>query len=182
MNYYFKVINKFEYLFSLFFKYISFHKFIFIFYGKNWLTVKIGRNFTCLGKYRINISNNFEIGDNVRIQAEEMNFGENVYFGHNNYLFGKIKIGNDFMSGPNVSIMGGNHGYKDTKISMIYQKSSSDGVIIENDVWIGANATILDGVKIASHCIIGAGSVLTKDTQEWGIYVGNPAKMVKKRL
>ena len=65
-----------------------------------------------LGKHRIDIGNNLEIGDNVRIQAEEIQFGNNVYIGHNNYIFGKVSIGDDFMSGPNVSIMGGNHGYK----------------------------------------------------------------------
>lgn len=182
MIYYFKIINKMEWIVLLFFKYISLHKLLFLFNGKNWLTAKIGKNFTCLNRYLISINSSLEIGDNVRIQAEEINLGKNVYIGHNNYLYGRITIGNDFMSGPNVSIMGGNHGYYDTNISMVHQKCSSIGIVIENDVWIGANSVILDGVKIASHCIIGAGSVVIKDTEEWCVYVGNPARKVKKRI
>ena len=182
MKYYYKLIYKLEAIVTLFIKYISLQKLLFLLYGKNWFAVKIGKNFTCLGKYKIDIKNNLDIGDNVRIQAENINFGNNIYIGHNNYLFGKISIDNNFMSGPNVSIMGGNHMYSDINTPMIFQKSTSEGINIGSDVWIGANSIILDGVNIASHCIIAGGSVLTKDTKKWGIYGGNPAKIIGNRL
>jgi len=121
-------------------------------------------------------------GDNVRLQAEEIIIGKNSYIGHNNYLFSKVKIGDYFMSGPNVGFMGGNNGCTDVIEPMIFQKCTSIGIEIGNDVWIGTGTVILDGVKIASHSIIGAGSIVTKSLlEEWGIYVGNPAKIIGKR-
>lgn len=53
---------------------------------------------------------------------------------------------------------------------------------IGNDVWIGDNTTILEGVTIGDGCVIGAGSVVTKDCEPYGIYAGNPAKLIKYRF
>ncbi|ERJ32739.1 CatB-related O-acetyltransferase [Campylobacter concisus] len=52
---------------------------------------------------------------------------------------------------------------------------------IGNDVWIGANSVILKGVNVADGAIVGAGAVVTKDVPEYGIVVGNPAKLLKFR-
>ena len=52
-------------------------------------------------------------------------------------------------------------------------------IIVEDGVWIGANALILPGVTIKKGCVIGAGAVVTKDCEENGLYVGCPAKRVK---
>ena len=55
-------------------------------------------------------------------------------------------------------------------------------VIIEDDVWIGANVTILGGVTIGRGAIIGAGSVVIKNVAPYCIYAGNPARMIKVRF
>lgn len=52
-------------------------------------------------------------------------------------------------------------------------------IIIGNNVWIGANVTVLPGVTIGNNCTIGAGSVVTKDIPENTIAVGNPCKVIK---
>lgn len=52
---------------------------------------------------------------------------------------------------------------------------------IGNDVWIGANATILKGVTIGNGAVIGAGTVVVKDIPEYGVVVGNPGRVVKYR-
>jgi len=54
-------------------------------------------------------------------------------------------------------------------------------VFICNDVWCGARAIILPGVRVADGTIIGAGSVVTKDTQPYSVIAGNPAKIIKYR-
>ncbi|MAX27191.1 MAG: hypothetical protein CMJ19_22065 [Phycisphaeraceae bacterium] len=54
-------------------------------------------------------------------------------------------------------------------------------ITLEQDIWIGANATILANTRIAQGCVIGANAVLTKDTQPRGVYMGVPAKRVKDR-
>ena len=68
---------------------------------------------------------------------------------------------------------------------MFFQDKNEDDydgtIIIENDVWIGANVIILPNVKIGEGCIVGAGSVVTKDLSKFSIYAGNPCKFLKKR-
>jgi acetyltransferase-like isoleucine patch superfamily enzyme len=55
-------------------------------------------------------------------------------------------------------------------------------IIIENDVWIGANVTILDNVRISSGAIIAAGAIITKDVPPYSIVGGNPGKIIKYRF
>lgn len=55
-------------------------------------------------------------------------------------------------------------------------------IVIENDVWIGANAIILDGVTIGNGAVIGANSVITSDVEPYAIVVGSPGKIVKHRF
>lgn len=59
--------------------------------------------------------------------------------------------------------------------------SKEHPVLIEDDVWIGANVIILPGVKISKGSIIGAGSVVTKNVPEYAIVGGNPARVIKYR-
>ena len=52
---------------------------------------------------------------------------------------------------------------------------------IGDDVWIGTNVIILPGVNVGSHCIIGAGAIVTKDVPDYAIVGGNPAKIIRMR-
>ena len=58
--------------------------------------------------------------------------------------------------------------------------SMSDEIKVGDGTWIGANALILPGIHIGSGCIIGAGSVVTKDCIDNGVYAGNPAMLIRK--
>jgi virginiamycin A acetyltransferase len=60
--------------------------------------------------------------------------------------------------------------------------SCKGDIIIENDVWIGANSTIMSGIKIGNGAIVAAGSTVTKDVPPYAIVAGNPAKVVKYRF
>jgi acetyltransferase-like isoleucine patch superfamily enzyme len=60
--------------------------------------------------------------------------------------------------------------------------SCKGDIIVENDVWIGAKATIMSGVKIGNGSVVGSGSVVTKDVPPYAIVVGNPAVVVKYRF
>jgi serine acetyltransferase len=60
--------------------------------------------------------------------------------------------------------------------------SCKGDIIIENDVWVGAKATIMSGVKISNGVVVAAGSVVTKDVPPYAIVAGNPAKIVKFRF
>jgi len=115
--------------------------------------------------------------------------GSHIYIGEGanfNASIAKIIIKDKVMFGPNVTIRGGNHNTSILGEFMIdvKEKRPEDDmdVIIEKDVWIGANATILKGVRVKKGCIIAAGSVVNKDTEEYSIYGGVPAKLIKKRF
>jgi acetyltransferase-like isoleucine patch superfamily enzyme len=60
--------------------------------------------------------------------------------------------------------------------------ASKGDIIIGNDVWIGYHATILSGVTIGDGAVVGAGAVVTKDIPPYGIAVGNPARLIRKRF
>lgn len=112
---------------------------------------------------------------------KEMNIGKDV--GINSYCFlqGNIKIGNHVMIAPHVSIFAGMHGFNRKDIPMKHQGYKSKGIVIGDDVWVGANSVILDGVNIGSGAIIAAGSVVTESVEAYSIVGGNPAKFIRKR-
>ena len=94
---------------------------------------------------------------------------------------GGITIGNYVMIGPNVCISSSNHKHKDTDIPMALQGHQTEPVKIGNDVWIGANATILAGAKIGDGAVIAAGAVVVKDVKPYSIVGGVPASLIDKR-
>jgi len=54
-------------------------------------------------------------------------------------------------------------------------------IVIENDVYVGANSTLMPNITVGEGAIIGAGSFVNKDVERWGIYVGSPARKIGKR-
>lgn len=131
------------------------------------------------------------VGKNVKISPktklywpENMNFGNNVFIEEGAHLSCRsgLEIGNYVMIGPNITIIGGDHKFDDTSTEMWHHHKGNDQKItIEDDVWIGANVTLLKNAYISKGCVIGACSVVTKRTEPYGIYVGNPAKLIKHR-
>ncbi len=119
---------------------------------------------------------NGEIGDGLSIGSYS-SIGVESYIG----CSGQIIIGNYVMIGPKITIIAENHKHDRKDIPMLLQGVIRKGVTIEDDVWIGANVTILDGIKIGKGSIIGAGSIVTKDIPQYVIAVGCPARVIKSR-
>lgn len=94
---------------------------------------------------------------------------------------GKIKIGDDVRIATGAQILGFNHGFQDLTKPIHEQPITRTGIVIGDDVWVGANAVVLDGVKIGSHAIIGAGAIVTKNIPSWSVAVGNPASVIRSR-
>ena len=92
-----------------------------------------------------------------------------------------IVIGKNCLIAGSVSVHDNNHNFMNTDIPIVEQGFRFTPVIIGDDVWIGTRSIILPGVKIGSHSIIGAGSIVTKDVPEWAIVAGNPAKLIRYR-
>lgn len=153
----------------------------------------IGDNVTieCLGKTGIRFGSNVNIPDGCFIRCTGviselgigLEIGNNTGLGHNIFINsqGGVKIGDDVIIGPNVCILAENHVFDDSEDLIRLQGVSRIGIKIENNVWIGANVTILDGVEIGTGCVIGAGSVVTKSLPSYSIAVGNPCRVLKSR-
>lgn len=129
-------------------------------------------------------------GENVTLgRRSEISGAGNIYIGHNVYLGpgatllttrAKIRIGNYVMSGPNLTVVTGDHrtDIVDRPMMELTDKDklpdNDQDVVIGNDVWMGSGVTILKGVHISDHCVIAAGAVVTKDVEpEFSIWGGS---------
>jgi acetyltransferase-like isoleucine patch superfamily enzyme len=97
------------------------------------------------------------------------------------YGEGGLEIGDNVRIAAHTVIIPGNHQFDRLDIPISEQGLTCQGIVIEDDVWIGAGVRILDGVRIARGCVIGAGSVVTRSTEPYGVYVGSPARLLKTR-
>lgn len=94
---------------------------------------------------------------------------------------GGITIGNYVIIGPNVTISSGKHLIDGRFPPICSRPSALMPVVIEDDVWIGAGAVILPGVTLKKGTVIGANSVVTKDTEEYSVVAGAPASKIRFR-
>ncbi|MFH0846039.1 MAG: acyltransferase [Patescibacteria group bacterium] len=159
-------------LYGLFFYFLNKNKF-----EKIELPITLFNNTFIRNKNKIKFGKNITIYHNCFISPIELTVGDNCDLGVNNFICGKVKIGNNVSIGPNVNIPGANHNIKTTE-SIKTSGNEMKGTIIKDEVWIGGNSSILDGVTIEKGAVIGAGSVVTKDIPEYAIAVGAPAKVV----
>lgn len=115
--------------------------------------------------------------------GEGMIIGDNVGISPNAFISirGNVKIGDDTIIGPNVTIISENHNFFDLDSLIRMQGVSRKGIQIGNNCWLGANVTVLDGVKIGSGSIIAAGAVVNIDIPCNTIAGGVPARVLKTR-
>lgn len=93
------------------------------------------------------------------------------------YNPGKIILGNKVVISQYAYLCTATHDYTSYK-NTLYWKS----IVIDDYAWIATRAFVAPGVHIGERVIVGACAVLIKDTEAWGIYAGNPAKFIKKRI
>lgn len=113
----------------------------------------------------------------------ELTIHDYVYVGPYSYIHagGKVGIGNSCLFGPGITIVAGNHNYRDKTVLIRYQGGVPKDISIGEDVWLSANVTVLGGVSIGNGSVIGAGSVVTRDIPPYSIAVGAPAKVIGTR-
>ncbi|NEO24406.1 MAG: acyltransferase [Moorea sp. SIO4G2] len=97
------------------------------------------------------------------------------------YGAGDLVIGNWVRIATHTVIVTSNYTFDDLDTPIDLQPSTKKGVIIEDDVWIGAGVRILDGCRIGKGSVIGAGTVLTKSVEPYSVVVGVPGKVIRKR-
>jgi len=113
----------------------------------------------------------------------ELIIEDSVYIGPYSYIHavGKITIGKNCLFGPRVTMVAGNHNYRNKEILIRFQGGIAKDIFIDEDAWLNANVTVLGGVTIGKGAVIGAGSVVTKDIPPYSIAVGNPARIIGTR-
>ena len=99
------------------------------------------------------------------------------------YAGNGIVIGRGCLIAANCTLAPTNHAYARRDIMIAQQgfAGSKGGIVLEDDVWVGANSVLLDGVYVETCAIIAAGSMVRGRLQAYGIYAGNPARLIGER-
>ncbi|MGN1217432.1 MAG: sugar O-acetyltransferase [Phocaeicola sp.] len=111
-------------------------------------------------------------------------FGKNIHVGENVFInacchfqdHGGVTLGDGCQIGHNVVFATLNHGLQPEERSITYPAP----IVLGNNVWVGSNSTILQGVTIGDNAVIAAGAVVTKDVEPGTIVGGVPARFIKK--
>jgi len=125
------------------------------------------------------------IGRNTILSCKDgdIEIGENANIGFNCEIFSasKVTLGKNALFAAYCYLIGGEHTYSRTDISVLEQERKSDGIIIKDNVWLGASVKVTDGAHIGRDCIIGTSAVVRGVIPEFSIAVGIPAKVIKNR-
>ena len=141
--------------------------------------------------------NGTRLGDDVRIREGAwiqststldepgvgLTIGDGTYIGPRCLLGagGGITIGRRVTLGAGVHVLAENHEFRDAATLIQDQGVTRAGITIEDDVWIGNNVIVLDGVRVGRGAVIGAGAIVTRDVPAFAVAVGNPARVIRTR-
>lgn len=139
---------------------------------------------------KIEIGSNTVIDSFVKIKPAgghgDVYIGKNCFINSGCVLYtgNGITIGDRVAIAANCTLAPTNHEYKRSDISILEQgfRPSKGGILIENDVWVGANCVLLDGCILREGCIIAAGSVVRGEIPSYAIYGGNPIGRIGLRF
>lgn len=144
-----------------------------------------------LSKHGVHLGNNVTVARNSTMVCTGViqEIGEGIFIGDNSavgaysYLAGQggVSIGKNVIMGPMVTMHSENHSFDNIEIPIRVQPTIRKGIIIEDNCWIGARTTIVDGVHIGEGSIIAAGSVVTKDIPGFCLAGGVPANLIRER-
>lgn len=106
--------------------------------------------------------------------------GKNFFCNYNCTILdvGRVTFGDNCLLAPNVAIYTAGHPIHPDSRNSLYEYGID--VTVGDNVWIGGNVVIMPGVNIGSNCVIGAGSVVTKDIPDWSVAAGNPCRVLRK--
>lgn len=106
--------------------------------------------------------------------------GDHTRIGLHNTIIGPVTIGCHVNLAQGITVTALNHNFENSDKRIDEQGVSTTPVIIEDDIWIGANAVILPGVTIGNHSVVAAGAVVTKNVPPHSLVAGVPAKIIKQ--
>ncbi|MCI0515555.1 acyltransferase [candidate division KSB1 bacterium] len=177
--------------------------------GKVGRNVTFGQNVVLRNPHKIQIGDNVIIDDAVVLDAKgqentgitlgngvflgrntilnckngDIVLADNVNMGFNGHIFSasRVTVGKNALIAANCYLVGGTHKFDRLDVSPLEQPRESKGITLKENIWIGANVQVLDGVTIGRDCIIGTSAVINSEIPDYSIAVGIPAKVIKNR-
>jgi acetyltransferase-like isoleucine patch superfamily enzyme len=159
-----------------------------IVFGKN-VTIEKYTRLDGYAKEKIELGNNVKIGaySNLLSTSHFSKYGKGLKIGNNSAIGdfthfgapGGIIIGDDVIMGSYISFHSENHNFNDTSKLIREQGVSSKGIILGNNIWVGAKVTFLDGSKIGNNSVVAAGAVVNGEFPNNVVIGGVPAKILK---
>ncbi len=92
---------------------------------------------------------------------------------------GGVHIGDRVYTSPFTQIIAVNHVFDDPARPFVDQGITAEGIVIEDDVWLGAGAVVTDGVRVGRGAVVAAGAVVTRDVPPHTVVAGVPARVIK---
>ena len=125
----------------------------------------------------------FYLDQIVWLNGDQVVLGESVGFNFGCYVngYGGLTIGDRSRIGPLTTIHTANHVFDDPDVPLLEQGWMKQPVRIGEDCWVAMSVCVLPGVTIGDRCVIGAGSVVTKDIPPDSVAVGNPCRVIRNR-
>lgn len=138
------------------------------------------------------------VDETAAVFCDHLRLGDRSYLAAGTYVTGDITLGDDCTLNPyavlrgrvtagagvrigaHANVLGFNHGIE-PEAPVFRQPTTSRGIVLGDDVWVGSSASILDGVRIGDHAVVGAGAVVTKDVPAWAVVGGSPARVIRDR-
>ena len=93
---------------------------------------------------------------------------------------GGVTIGDRVYTSPFTQIIAVNHVFDDPTRPFVEQGITAEGIVVEDDVWLGANVVVTDGVRIGRGAVVAAGAVVTRDVPPHTVVAGVPARVIKE--
>lgn len=148
--------------------------------------VRFGQSLTMQGVGHMHLADGVRLGKGCHLYARtgELVMGENAAMNINVVVDadgGVVRIGAHATVGPGTVIRAANHRFDRLDVPIMFQGHEPGEVVIEDDVWIAANCTIVPGVRIGRGAVVGAGSVVTRDVEPHTVVAGVPARFLRRR-
>ncbi|MGI3782238.1 MAG: acyltransferase [Janthinobacterium lividum] len=125
----------------------------------------------------------YDVGDarlehGTVIRCETLSIGDGSFVNHGCFFAaGDIVLGRNVFLAKGVTLSTGDH-----RLGPHEKRAGEDvqgPIVVEDGCWLGINVVVLRGVRVAAGCVVGAGAVVTKDTEPDGVYVGVPARRIR---
>jgi acetyltransferase-like isoleucine patch superfamily enzyme len=153
------------------------------------LRERIGATFgdrTFVAKTAAILCDELTIGDRSYVAAgcqlrDRVTIGRDCSLNPHVTMAGKVVLGDGVRIASHAALYGFNHNFDRLDVPIWMQGLTEEGIVVEDDVWIGTHVSVCDGVTIGAHSIVAAGAVVTKDVPPFSIVAGVPARVIGDR-